>query len=162
MCASDVAPVCFCYTRVHTAAAINAPEIVYLDMPEEPTKAKAPEDKKECIECHEPFQGRSDKKFCSPACKDNYYNKLKAQTKKEIGIIDSALKRNRKILKQLFDPEQENRLITRRKLLRAGFNFEFHTHHLTTSIHANEFIFCYDYGYREVVKDKYKIIKSFE
>ena len=98
MCASDVAPVCFCYTRVHTAAAINAPEIVYLDMPEEPTKAKAPEDKKECIECHEPFQGRSDKKFCSPACKDNYYNKLKAQTKKEIGIIDSALKRNQRII----------------------------------------------------------------
>lgn len=42
--------------------------------------------------------------FCSPACKDNYYNRLKAQTKKEIGIIDSALKRNRKILKHLFDP----------------------------------------------------------
>lgn len=49
--------------------------------------------------------------FSSPACKDNYYNRLKAQTKQEIGIIDSALKRNRKILKHLFDPGRKTGLL---------------------------------------------------
>ena len=123
-------------------------------MPEEPTR---------CLECHEPItRVRSDKKFCNSECKDKYYNKLKLETKKEIGRIDAVLKRNRNILKKLFHPKKEEHLIARETLLKAGFEFEFHTHHVITKIHSNEFIFCYDYGYREVEKHKYKIIKSFE
>ena len=128
--------------------------MVHLNMPEAITR---------CLECHEPItRGRSDKKFCSSECKDKYYNKLKLETKKEIGRIDAILKRNRRILKQLFNPKKEDQLIARETLLMAGFEFRFHTHHVITKIHSNEFIFCYDYGYREVEKDKYKVIKRFE
>jgi len=116
-----------------------------------------------CLECHEPIKnGRSDKKFCTSVCKDKYYNKLKLEAKKEIGRIDTVLKRNRKILKQLYNPNKEDRLITRETLLKSGFEFEFHTHYVITKIHANQFIFCYDYGYREVEKGKYKVIKRFD
>jgi hypothetical protein len=123
-------------------------------MPEEPTR---------CLECHELIRkGRSDKKFCNSTCKDKYYNRLKLEARKEIGRIDTVLKRNRKILKQVFNPQKEDGLITRETLLKAGFEFEFHTHHVITKIRSNEFIFCYDYGYREVEKDKYKVIKRFD
>lgn len=116
-----------------------------------------------CLECHQPItRGRSDKKFCNSTCKDNYYNRLKLEAKKEIGRIDAVLKRNRKILKELFPIQREGRFIARETLLKAGFEFDFHTHHIVTKTRFNEFIFCYDYGYREVEKDRYKIIKSFE
>jgi len=115
-----------------------------------------------CLNCYEPIKsGRSDKKFCDSGCKDEYYNKIKINEHKEIKKIDQVLKRNRRILKKLFDPKKE-KLVNREILLKAGFEFDFHTHFVITKIKENEFTFCYDYGYREVEKDKYKVIKSFK
>ncbi len=116
-----------------------------------------------CLNCNKPIKsGRSDKKFCDSACKDEYYNKIKIQEHKEIKKIDQVLKRNLRILKRLFDPKKENKLVDREALLKAGFEFDFHTHLIITKFKANEFTFCYDYGYREVEKNKYKIVKSFK
>ena len=114
-----------------------------------------------CLNCNKPIlSGRSDKKFCNSGCKDEYYNKLKTDEHKEIKKIDIILKRNRRILKKLFNPKNE-KLISRELLIKAGFEFDFHTHFIVTKIKGNEFIFCYDYGYREVEKDKFKLVKSF-
>jgi hypothetical protein len=114
-----------------------------------------------CLNCNKPIKsGRSDKKFCDSRCKDEYYNTIKTNEHKEIKEIDQVLKRNRRILKALFNPKKE-RLVTREILLKAGFQFDYHTHFIVTKIKANEFVFCYDYGYREVEKDKFKLIKSF-
>jgi hypothetical protein len=79
---------------------------------------------------------------------------------KEIRAIDLALKKNRRILKKFFNPLKE-RLIERDKLLKQGFDFDFHTHFIITKTQGNQFTFCFDYGYREVEKNRYKIIKSF-
>jgi hypothetical protein len=79
---------------------------------------------------------------------------------KEIKTIDLVLKKNRKILKKLFDPKKE-KPVGKELLLRQGFDFTYHTHSIVTKIQQNEFTFCYDYEYREVDNGKYKIIRSF-
>ena len=115
-----------------------------------------------CLNCSKPIKsGRSDKKFCDSGCKDEYYNKIKTGEHKEIKKVDQVLKRNRRILKKLFNPSKE-RFVNREVLLKAGFEFDFHTHFVITKTKANEFIFCYDFGYREVEKDKFKVIRSFK
>lgn len=115
-----------------------------------------------CLNCGEPItKGRSDKKFCNPGCKDAYNNASKSEEHKEIGRIDTILKKNRRILKKLFDPEKGETIVHKDALVREGFNFKYYTHHYQSQHQSNEFLFCYDYGYRLVGKDFYKVIKSF-
>jgi hypothetical protein len=116
-----------------------------------------------CLYCQKPIKsGRSDKKFCDSGCKDAYYNAIKTDEHKQISKIDIILKRNRRVLKKVFNPKKEDLLIKREVLLKSGFEFDYHTHLITTRFKSNEYIFCYDYGYREVEKDKFKVIRSFK
>jgi hypothetical protein len=115
-----------------------------------------------CLQCGKRItKGRPDKKFCDDGCKNLYHNKEKIREHREIRKVDIVLKRNRRILKRMFNPKKEDILVDREVLLKQGFEFTFHTHFVITRIKQNEFIFCYDYGYREIEKNKYKIIKSF-
>jgi hypothetical protein len=114
-----------------------------------------------CLYCERPItNGRSDKKFCNAGCKDAYNNAQKSDEQQEISAIDTALKRNRRILKKLFKPDRET-IVQKDTLLQAGFDFGFHTHFIVTHYKANQYCFCYDYGYREVALGKYKVIKRF-
>lgn len=114
-----------------------------------------------CLQCGKVIRsGRSDKKFCDGLCKDAYHNKRKIATHREIQRIDLALKKNRNILQKLHQPNREQ-LVERDQLLKAGFDFNFHTHFVITKLKHNEFVFCYDYGYREVKEAWYQVIKSF-
>ena len=40
--------------------------------------------------------------------------------------------------------------IPRDRLLKEGFDFAYHTHHVITKTKSNEFVFCFGYGYGEV------------
>jgi hypothetical protein len=114
-----------------------------------------------CIYCDKQIRsGRSDKKFCDSGCKDAYYNLIKIKEYEEIKKVDNILKRNRRILKKLFNPKPE-KAIPKNNLVKMGFEFDFHTHFLITKVKRNEFIFCYDYGYREVSEGQIQIIRSF-
>ena len=116
-----------------------------------------------CLYCGKPIKsGRSDKKFCDSGCKDAYNNERKGNERGEIGKIDIVLKRNRRILKGMFNAKKPDLLHDREKLVKAGFEFEYHTHFVVTKVKRNEFVFCYDYGYREVGEGKYQVIKSFK
>lgn len=115
-----------------------------------------------CQYCQKPIKsGRSDKKFCDSACKDAYYNAIKSEEQSEISKIDGILKRNRRILKELFDPKKKDVIHKREMLIRTGFEFGFHTHIGVTKIKSNEIVFCYDYGYRELEKGSYQLFHSF-
>ena len=57
---------------------------------------------KTCLECHDPFQGRSDKKFCSDACRNNFNNKQKSDVSHQMRQINAILKKNHKVLSLLF------------------------------------------------------------
>ena len=115
-----------------------------------------------CLQCEKPItRGRPDRKFCSEGCKNLYHNQNKIIESGEIKDILLILKRNRRILKKLFNPSKKEKLIDREVLLKEGFEFNYHTHFVITKTHNNQFIFCLDYGYREVETNKYQVKKSF-
>ncbi len=115
-----------------------------------------------CLNCGKPItKGRLDKKFCDSACKDACNNEIKEAERGEINKIELILKRNRRVLKKLYDPKTVEKKVTREMLIREGFEFGFLTHIAVTRTKSNEITFCYDYGYREISKDQFQIYASF-
>jgi len=114
-----------------------------------------------CLNCTKPLKGRSDKKYCNEVCRNEYFNKQKEIERKEIRIIDLALKKNRRILKELLK-EKEYVLVREKELQEKGFRFQYRTHHIITKYKQHEYFFCYDYGYRQTEKGLFKIIKAFQ
>jgi hypothetical protein len=104
--------------------------------------------------------GRLDRKFCSDGHKNEYNNAIKIKELEEIRKINIALKRNRRILKKLLGNSDEI-LVTEKKLISEGFNFDFSTHNIVSKQKKNKFIFSYNYGYCDAGYGKYKIVKSF-
>ena len=41
---------------------------------------------KRCLECNDVLHGRSDKKFCSDACRNTYNNKKKSINPEDMGL----------------------------------------------------------------------------
>ena len=54
-----------------------------------------------CIECGRSFQGRSDKKFCTDACRNHFNNKQNADQMNYIRSVNNTLRKNRRILENL-------------------------------------------------------------
>jgi len=82
--------------------------------------------KKNCLSCGQEIQGRSDKRFCSLACKNAHNNDQRRQTKEVTAEVDALLHRNREVLALLMGDTKKttfDRLI----LQRAGFKFEYLT-----------------------------------
>lgn len=114
-----------------------------------------------CLQCQKPMgQGRPDRKFCDADCRNTYHNKQKIFESKETKKIRLALSRNRKILKSILMDESEL-IVKREKLLKLGFEFEYHTHHRISKVKQYDYTFCFDYGYRTVTPDIFKVVKAF-
>lgn len=113
-----------------------------------------------CVHCGKTLAGRSDKKYCSDNCRNEYFNQQKEIERKEIRAIDLALKRNRRILKSFFKEEKDT-YVKEKALQEKGFAFTYHTHHTITKTKQDEYLFCYDYGYRKTEEGVYRIIKAF-
>ncbi|AEW00168.1 hypothetical protein Niako_3882 [Niastella koreensis GR20-10] len=117
---------------------------------------------RQCLRCQGPIkQGRADRKFCSEGCKNEYHNNQKAESRNEIIRIEKALKNNRRILKKVLGVKHEE-IVTRETLLKMGFEFTYHTHHVLSSYQKNEYTFCYNYGYRKIDEERLKVVKSFK
>lgn len=114
-----------------------------------------------CLYCDKPLtKGRADKKFCDEGHRNMYHNEQKAKEHAEIKKIDSILKKNRRVLKELLGNKSEE-IVTLIKLQKAGFDFDFSTHTLISKIKKNKFIFCYNFGNCQLENSNYKIVKSF-
>jgi hypothetical protein len=114
---------------------------------------------KVCLDCYSQIIGRSDKKFCGDACRNNYHNNINSEKSEMIRYINNSLKRNRKILKTLINSEQGKANAFAHKLISKGFNFDYFTHVLNTKA-GNTYYFCYDYGYRKIDKDYYLLVRK--
>ena len=124
-------------------------------------KTKRPYRKCLLDRCHNDVsEGRLDRKFCSDGHKNEYNNAIKVKELEEIRKINIALKRNRRILKKLLG-DSDDVLVTQKKLVSGGFDFDFSTHVIITKKKKNKFIFSYNYGYYDTGYGKYKIVKSF-
>lgn len=111
--------------------------------------------RKKCIECDEPFHGRSDKRFCSDQCRTANYNDKNKEVTNYIRNVNAIVRKNRKVLAQL-NPEGKIRL-KREKLATAGFNFKFFTNVYRTQ-KGDIYYFCYDQGYRKLDNDFFMLV----
>ena len=109
-----------------------------------------------CQECGEKLEGRAGQKFCSPYCKSSYHYKANKLKPESIYVkIDNALKQNRRILKHYNVTGQSQ--VRKSVLVKAGFNFRYDTHKWKAK-NANEYSFCYEFGYRDLKDGKYMLI----
>lgn len=113
-----------------------------------------------CLNCNEPIRGRSDKKYCSTECRNEYNNARYKNEQKEVLNINKILLKNRKILMRL-NPEGKI-VISSELLLKSGFDLDYFTNIYITKT-GREYRFCYDYGYHyDSKKDSYLLVKKYE
>jgi hypothetical protein len=115
--------------------------------------------KKQCLECETEFTGRVDKKFCSDYCRNAFNNKLRQDSTNTVRNINNTLRKNRRILEELAPNGKAKS--TKEEMLKRGFHFEYFTNILNTQT-GNTYNFCYDYGYLEIGKGFYAIVKKLE
>jgi hypothetical protein len=112
--------------------------------------------KKLCLSCHTAIVGRSDKKFCDDHCRSSHYQLTKSDEPDLFRTVNRVLKKNREILSRL-NPSGKVK-VSRTVLLTAGFDLSFHTQvHKTAN--GNIYFFCYEYGYLELVRDEFLLVK---
>lgn len=115
---------------------------------------------RKCPVCGDPFEGRSDKKFCSVYCKSiNQYNINKGKELSLFKKVDKQLKLNRRILAKY---NKAGKATARKEvLLDEGFNSRYFTNYWKNS-KGDVYLFCYEYGFlaiKENGKEKYVLIR---
>lgn len=113
-------------------------------------------EKKLCLECGEPFNGRVDKKFCSDLCRNAHNNKLNSDSTNYVRNITNILRKNRRIMSEFLTGETAK--VSQQKLIDKGFNFNYYTHIVTTKEGKN-YKFCYEYGYLAIDGNYYLLVK---
>lgn len=112
-------------------------------------------EQRKCPECGEKIVGRSDKKFCSDECRNNFNNKQNSDSTNLVRNINNALRKNRRILEQLA-PDGKSK-VTKAKLNEKGFDFKYITHTYKTQ-KGSVYYYCYEYGYLPLEHDFYLIV----
>lgn len=108
-----------------------------------------------CIECGASFVGRSDKRYCSDQCRNEFHNKRNSDSNKIVRNINNILRKNRRILEEL-NPNGKSK-VTRDALIIAGFNFFYYTNSFTTK-QGKTYYFCYEQGYLELEDHMYALV----
>ncbi len=116
-------------------------------------------EKRTCPDCGEIINGRADKKFCSDLCRNNYNNKLNADSTNLVRNVNNILRKNRRIIEELVPNGKAN--VSKSKLLEKGFDFNYYTNIYKTQ-KGVVYFFCYEYGYLPLEKDFYFLVKRNE
>lgn len=111
---------------------------------------------KTCIECGIGIIGRTDKKFCSDACRNSYNNSQNKDSTNLVRNINNRLRKNYRILEAL-NPEEKTKS-TKAKLEAKGFDFSLFTSIYTTKA-GTIYYFVYDQGYLPLEGDFYALVK---
>jgi len=99
-----------------------------------------------CKMCKQSFVGRSDKIFCSVACKSMYHRKLNKVTSEASYRIDNILHRNRSILLEILG-KHKTQIRTERILLdKKRFNYRYFTSR-TVNKNGKVYFHVYDFAY---------------
>ncbi|HDZ41658.1 MAG TPA: hypothetical protein ENH59_08285 [Bacteroidetes bacterium] len=111
-----------------------------------------------CLDCGEVLKGRSDKKFCSDQCRNNYNNTINREANNLVRNVHSVLRKNRKILGELYEGGKKK--VHRDALLVSEFNINFFTHSVETDDDSVITKYCYEYGYRELDSEYIVLVKN--
>jgi predicted nucleic acid-binding Zn ribbon protein len=105
---------------------------------------------KKCLDCGEAIRGRTDKKFCSDQCRNNYNNRQNRDSNNFVRNVHGLLRKNRRILADLY---VEGKLKVHKDALFAlGYNFSFFTHVIESS-GGHKYHYCFEFGYRDAGDD---------
>lgn len=108
-----------------------------------------------CAACGQVICGRVDKRFCSDQCRTSAYNRLNSDATNYIRNVNNALRKNRRILKEL-NPDGKVK-VRRDRLLAKGFNFAYYTSAYLTKEGA-QYFYCYDQGYLPMDNGYYLLV----
>lgn len=112
---------------------------------------------KKCLDCGEIIRGRTDKKFCSDQCRNNYNNRLNRDSNNYVRNVHGLLRKNRRILSDLY---AEGKIKVHKDALFAlGYNFTFFTHVIENSSKGNSH-YCFEFGYRDIGNDFLEISQN--
>ncbi len=116
------------------------------------------EEKRKCLACGEPIFGRSDKKFCSDACRNAYHYEQNHNRINVVRNINAILSRNHSILTDL--NAKGKTIVNRSTMLEKGFDFKYFTHTYTTKAGAVYHI-VYDQAYvkKDGSEDAFLLVK---
>ncbi|MEO8069074.1 MAG: hypothetical protein ABI599_15360 [Flavobacteriales bacterium] len=109
-----------------------------------------------CLQCGEKLVGRTDKKFCSDACRSLHHYSANNSPINYVRNVMNTLRRNRRILEELV-PEGKPVRMHRERLLQKGFDFNYHTH-LSRTTTGNDYVFVFEYGYLPLGNDWYTLV----
>ncbi len=112
---------------------------------------------KTCLNCGDVIKGRTDKKFCSDYCRNQYNNTLNRDANNYVRNVNNILRKNRRILSKLNPDGKTN--IHKSKIAEKGFNFNYFTNTYTTKT-GKTYYFCYEQGYLAVENDYYILVKK--
>jgi hypothetical protein len=112
---------------------------------------------KNCPVCKKKFIGRTDKKFCSVACKSFYHSRLKKVTVVAVQNINNILQRNRSILLEILGKHGKQAKINRIILDQKKFNFKYHTHFQVNSA-GKMYLYVYECAWMEFSDDEILIV----
>ncbi|MFK7809221.1 MAG: hypothetical protein AB8F74_15565 [Saprospiraceae bacterium] len=102
--------------------------------------------KKNCKICKKEFTGRTDKIFCSTACKNDYNLRLRRATATAAKKIDEILHRNRSILLEIMGKHKVQIKTDRMTLDKKKFNFNYMTGYSINSS-GKTYHHIYDFSY---------------
>jgi hypothetical protein len=115
---------------------------------------------KYCLACNRSIKGRTDKKFCDGSCRNSYNNRLYSYSIPVIRKINNSLRKNRRILEELFlGLDIKALVVERKKLVELGFQFKYFTEQ-SHSDKKEQYYYCYDYGYRSIDSEKVLAVKD--
>ena len=104
-----------------------------------------------CKMCKKQIKGRSDKKFCGIACKNDYHVKLRKVTNKATHDIDQILHRNRSILLEIMGKNKTQISVSRDVLDKKKFQYKYLTGYVLNS--RNKYVnYVYDFSWIEFSK----------
>ena len=109
-----------------------------------------------CPECGDKIIGRSDKKFCSDACRNSYNNALNKDSKNLVRTINNRLRKNYRILEALNSKDKTK--VKKETLSKHGFSFEYFTSEYVTQA-GSVYKYVYDQGYLPLDNDWYLLVK---
>jgi predicted nucleic acid-binding Zn ribbon protein len=112
-----------------------------------------------CPICGKHIIGRSDKKFCSTKCKNNYHHPSKNLKGDHIKMVNNFLYQNFKIMESIFSDEKKNKLMVPRILLdKMGFHYSY-----STGCYINKqkklYRYIYNYAWMEFSNQKIMLLK---
>jgi hypothetical protein len=111
---------------------------------------------KRCPECGDKIIGRSDKKYCSDACRNAHNNALNKDSKNLVRNINNRLRKNHRILEAL--NQRDKTKVKKTTLEKHGFNFLFFTQQYVTKT-GTVYYYVYDQGYLPLEGDWYLLVK---